>query len=289
MAFVFDAGRLAGLTVELLRRQIVLPATVQRVAEADFRGTGGSVRLRVPQRRTAREQTTPGDQITTTAVAESAVTFQLRHIYDATTLTDETSTLEIRDFARQVLAPLSSSVAERAEEELAEAMNGLTADPDIRFPATPDIAADEGVVIAAREKLTTNLLPPGDRYLAVHPSIASRLLRSPRFTAVDASGSDSALRNGRLGRLFGLDIIETAALDPGTAVAYHASAFAFAFVSPADAPGAASAQAQVDGVALRIVQDFDVSRLAEVVAVSTFCGASVVEASRAVRVTTASS
>ena len=119
------------LAIELLRRQIVLPALVSRVGAADYTGSGGTVTLRIPVPRTAREQETPGTQIDFDAIEEEKVDVTLKHWYDATILTDEDMTLSLVDYGRQVLAPQVGSVAEAAENELAEVMGGLDPDEEI--------------------------------------------------------------------------------------------------------------------------------------------------------------
>jgi hypothetical protein len=47
------------------------------------------------------------------------------------------------------------------------------------------------------------------RYVAVPPQFTSGLLRDDRFVRVDASGTDSGLRNGIVGRAVGFDVLGT--------------------------------------------------------------------------------
>ncbi len=364
---LLNAQGISALVVELLARSLVLPRTVARVPGSDFGGpNGATVTIRVPRRRTALEQATPGATITYADVDETPVSLTVHHLYDATRISDEDLRLTIEDFGRQISAPQAAAVAEGAEDELAAVMNGLTsivlttsaaaddeidtatahgfivgdkirfaglvggaglsngtpywvvtvADADtfevsatpggavlnfttditagtvakwaaLSFDATPDPAADDAVVLAAREQLTNNDVPAGRRFLAVSPQIATRLLAVDKFSKVDDSGSPSALREAVLGRLYGLTVVESNGLDPGEGVAYHESAFAFATLSPALPQGASSAAAMtVQGIAARQVFDFDPSILSDVSVVSTFAGATLVDPDRLVKLDT---
>jgi hypothetical protein len=289
LAFLQDTERISSLAVELLARSLVLPATVSRVPGSDYRGTGGTITLRVPQRRTALQQVNPGDTITIGSIDETPVTFDLTHWYDAVRVSDEDLTLSIESFGQQVLRPMIAAIAEAGEDRLAAAMNAVAASLTIEFGATPDPSADEDTILAMREELTSNDVPAGGRFLAVAPDIASRLLKIEKFSRADASGAPTALREATLGRLFGMTAVESNALDAGSALAYQRSGFAFATLAPALPQGAASASASIaQGIALRVVYDYAVTLLSDAVAVSTFGAGSLVDADRVVRVETGS-
>lgn len=62
---LLTSAPISALAVELLRRQLVLVATVAKIPGEEYSGpSGGTVTIRVPQPRTANEQVTPGDLIT---------------------------------------------------------------------------------------------------------------------------------------------------------------------------------------------------------------------------------
>ena len=267
------AERISRLAVELLARTVVLPRTVTVVPGGEFAGpTGGVVQLRVRQPRQSRIQSTPGDTITFDDLEEASVAVRVNHHYNASALSDEDLSLNLEDFGAQVLEPMVAAVAQGAENEIAYAMNNLDVDLTISTDGK-DIVAK---VLAAREMLGRADVPTGDRWLAVSPEVATMLLGVDKLTAVDASGSPSALRDAVIGRIYGFNVVETSALTEFTAVAYHRSAFGAAFRAPAATAGATSSVASVGGISLRTVRSFDVSRLSEMVAVSTFAGAAVV-------------
>lgn len=273
------------LAIEMLRKQIVLAATVVRISPGEYAGrSGGIVKLSVPAPRKARKQATPGAAITVDDLSENDTDVVVSHFYDAAPITIEDLSLAIVDFGRQVLRPQISAVATAAEEELAAAMNGVPADEVIEWDSTPGEAADTATLLAIRERLTTNGVPADGRFLAVAPDIATRLLSIPLLVRADTSGSVDALENATVGRVFGMTIVESASLDPGTSVGYHASGFALGNPVPADpmipesevTGGAASSVAELDGLALRHIIAFDAMHLTTLSVCSTFAGASVV-------------
>jgi hypothetical protein len=277
MAFL-TAEKISALAIELLTRTLVLPMSVTRVPGVDFGGpSGGTVNVRVPQPREAQEQTTPGDPISFVSIEETSVPVTVKHLFDAALITDEDLTLSIEMFGRQVSAPQVAAVATGAEDQVSGAMNALTADAEIEFPLDPDPAADEAVVLAARERLTSNDVPLGNRFMAVAPDIATRLLAIEKFVKLNESGTPSALRDAVLAKHYGFTFLETNAIDAGSAVAYHQSGFVWTSMPPAAPNGAAdSARATLQGISLRQLFQYVPDRLSDASIVSTFSGASVV-------------
>jgi hypothetical protein len=94
---------------------------------------------------------------------------------------------------------------------------------------------------------------------------------------VSAAGSSSALRDAMIGRYRGFNVVESAGLEEGSALAYHRSGFCWANRAPALPQGAASAAvSSAQGIALRTVFDFDPGTLSDVSVLSTFAGAAAV-------------
>jgi hypothetical protein len=269
---------ISALAIELLRRSLVLVATVTRVPGDEYGGpSGGTVTLRVPVPRAAREQATPGTAITFDDVQETSVDVTVKHLYDATHVTDEDLTLSLQSFGRQILYPQVAAVAQGAEDQLAAAMNGLLADGTIEWAATADPAADRATVLAIREELTKRDIPAGNRYVATAADITTRLLSIPEFVRANERGNATALENAIVGHVYGLTFVESNAIDAGTSVAYHSSGFAWGNLPPA-APGggADSSVAEEGGVSLRTLLAFDVNHLQSASVVSVFAGAGVV-------------
>lgn len=287
---VLTAKGISALAVELLVRRLVLVMTVARVPGEEYTGpNGGTVTVRVPQPSTARKQASKGATITYDDVSEVPVDVALSHLYHAKLVSDQELTYELVDFGRQVTRVQVDAVAAGAEAELATAMNGLTSDLEI---AADGSNIDE-VILEAREQLGRNDVPLDDRYMAVSPEVATFVLSLEGVSRVDASGSNSALRDAIIGRYRGFTFVESSGLTAGQAVAYHRSGFVFANRLPVTPRGAtSSATHQAGGIGLRQIFQYVPDKLSDASVVSTFGGAAVVTETgdarkRAVKITTA--
>lgn len=271
MSFL-TAEQISSLALPLLRRSLVLPATVTRSAGAEYAGpSGGTVYVRVRVPRTARVQATPGTQINFDAHEELQVGVRLTHLYNAAHVTDEDLTLNLEDFGRQVLEPMVAAVAEGAENQVAAVINNLPAED------TADADDIDAAMLRVREALTKRGNPAGSRFLVASPDVMTAILATDKHSQANTTGGTTALEQASIGRRYGMTVVESAALDPGTLVGYHSSAIVWANRVPAEASGADSSTASDSGIGLRVVRSFDISHLQEAVAVSSFSGASLVE------------
>lgn len=282
---LLTSQQISTLSVGLLTRNLVLPNTVARIPGSEFAGNNGdTITVRVPSVGASRTQATPGATITYDDVTETAVDVSLSHLYNAKRVTDEELSLEIIDFGAQVSAVQMEAVARGAENLLAAAMNGIASDDTFALTASNDDTMD--TLIAASEALDTANVPSGDRFLAVSPSVKSRLIK-----ILDNAGDTAdtgALRRATVGEVYGFTVVMSNALTAGTAVAYHRSGFAFANRAPVTPRGANdSAVATVGGVSLRHIFQYQPDILSDASVVSTFAGAAVVDADRVVKLTTA--
>lgn len=273
---VLTAKGIASLNIELLTRSLVLPMTVSRIPGGDYSGpNGGTITVRVPQPGAARTQTNPGDTITYDDVTEIPVDVSLAHLYHGKLVSDQELTYSIEDFGRQISRVQVDAVATGAEDKVAAVMNALTADAS--FAATPSAADTKEIVLAARKFLTDSDCPSTSRWLAASSDVINRLLLVEDFVRVDASGSNSALRNAVVGRIFGMNVVESNALDAGEAVAYHESGFAFANRTPVTPRGAVDSAAVTEqGIGLRHIFQYVPDKLSDASVVSTFAGAAAV-------------
>jgi len=280
--------QIAAAAMGLLRRDIVLPATVSRTAEANFRaGSGATVNVRRPGTATARvytdEMRNAGTPITVDEITETMLPIVLdTHIYSAVACTDEQLTLDIASFGAQVLEPQTSVVSESAENRLAQVLNGMPVE------GTIDAANVHPAIIDARRRLNLANVPQGDRYLVVSADVEAAILTDAdrRLVAYDGGGnaSQQALREAIIGRLYGFTVLVSNALTPGTAVAYHRDAFTFALRAPVVPDGATFGQSVADrGVAMRWLRDYDAAFLRDRSIVSVFAGARVLDDNRAVK------
>ena len=275
---VLTAQGISRVAVALLTRQLVLPRTVTMVPGTEFDGDNGdTITVRVPQPRAARTQSTRSADITYDDANEVPVDVTMSHLYNGHLLSDEEAQFDIENFAMQITKPQVEAVAVGAEDLLATAMNDLSA--DLSFANTADPDQTDLVIKLARQALSEADVPASDRYLAVAPSITTRLLDVDKFVRADAlgDGPSSALRDAVIGRIYGFTVVESNGLDTDTAVAYHKSGFAFANYTPKAPRGANdSAATTVGGIGLRQIFDYIPTKLSDASVVSTFAGAAAV-------------
>jgi hypothetical protein len=254
---------------------LVLAPTVWRDAGGSFKGASGdTVTIRVPAYTEANSRVLrSGSTRTRKGLFESKVDVVLdTNLYRDVPLTDPNQTLDIMNFTRQVLNPILGGIARGIENVLvsdaienATYANTADFDPDAPYPS----------VVAARKQLNLANVPFEGRTLAVGADIAEALLASDQFARVDASGTAQGLREGVIGRIAGMTTIESTAIDPGKAYAYHTTAYALSLQAPIVPQGAAFGfTAAENGFAIRLLQALESSSLDDIVAADVFVGAS---------------
>lgn len=273
---------IARTALALLQREIVLPRLVWRFGQSDFQGAkDDTITLRVPAVLTARdyEWRTRNAAIVIDDLTETGVDVTLdTHPYSAVAVTDEQLTLDIVNFGTQVLQPQVRAVAERLENLIATTLGGAI------VPAAAEIAHTIGTTdgyataVKARQVLNMQNVPMAGRVLLLGANLEADFLSSDHLTLVDQSGSDSALRDGTLGRILGFTVVTSNAIDPDIGYAFHATAVAFGNVAPTVPDGAtAGASEDSDGLAMRWIRDYDPNYLRDRSVVSSFAGAASVE------------
>lgn len=283
---------IASTGLALLRRQIALPRTVNMTTERDFAGrVGDTINVVKPPSLTARTYTdtlrTAGTPIVIDDITETSVPLQLdTHAYHAGAITDEQLTLKIVDFARQVLNPQVVAVATKLEDVLVAKFNAVSS--TITALATgADIYAR---ILDARKALNDANVPMSGRWLAVSSEVEAMMLADAenRLVRYEASGDsqNDALREARVGRIYGFEVVVSTALTDDTALAYHQDAFAFATVAPAVPDGVNFGQRVTDGgMSLRWIRDYDAAFLRDRSIVSALAGAATLDTNRVVKIT----
>lgn len=244
----------------LLQREIVLPRLVWTQPSASFVGAlDDTITLRVPAVREARTRTMRStDPLVADDLAETSVPVTLdTHVYDLLNITDEQLTLDITNFARQVLAPQMRGVAEGMEDVIATALDGATVGVDQTIAMG---GSDEpyDVAIDARTALNALNVPRSERVLVLGSNVEAAFLKSDKLSKVNESGTDDALRDATITRVAGFTVVGSNAVDPDVAYAFHRTAVAFGNVAPALPDGAAmKARVATEGLALRYLRDYN--------------------------------
>lgn len=254
-----NAAQIVEAAVLLLQREIVLPRLVWRQADADFRGAlDDTVTLRVPAVLDARTRTMRSNTaLTFDEFAETAVPVKLdTHVYNGIKVRDEELTLNIVDFARQVLAPQIRAVAEGLEDVVATSLAAATPDAaDVDFTEGADEPFD--VLVDARRALNILNVPMEGRVFLMGANVEAAVLKSAKINEADKSGTTDALREATVNRLSGFTLVTSNAIDPDEAWAFHRTAIALGMVAPALPDGATSkARVALDGLAMRYLRDY---------------------------------
>lgn len=284
-------SRVSALSVEILARQLALPATVARQSFADFTGGGGdTVTVRVRQKLAAQKRLTAagGDSITRGTIVETPVNVTLAEVYSAVPVTNFEWELELQDFGAQIIAPQMAGIAESAEDELIDVMNDLDADES--FAMTASAEDTEDALIGASEALDLADVPMSNRYLAISPAIKSRMLKVPNFVRADGIGNGTAIERATFGDILGFTVVVSNGLDAGTAVAYHRSSFAFAAGARSVPDSVQGAVGSVADLALLWMRQWNPDTLNTESVGQLFAGAAAVDAgNRAYKLDTATS
>lgn len=247
----------------LLQREIVLPRLFWTRPGEEFIGVkDDTVSLRIPGKVDATTRTLRASAaLTPDDITETKVDVVLnKHIHSLLNITDEQLTLDISDFVTQILQPQLRSVAESFENLLATTLSGADAAAtaiDFGGGGGGDLDARQ-MLVHARAVLNNLNVPKSERVLVAGNNVEAALLDTDLFVKTNESGTDSALREATLGRLFGFTIVGSNAIDPDTAYACHRTAIAFATVAPQVPAGAADgARTSTDGLAMRYVRDYN--------------------------------
>jgi len=121
-------------------------------------------------------------------------------------------------------------------------------------------------------------VPRSDRVIVMGADIEAALLNGSQLLDAGFAGSDDALRNAMVGRLYGMPVVSTNSIPTNEAWVFHQSAFILANVAPVVPDGVVTgATAALDGLAVRWIRDYDPMTLRDRSVVSAFAGGASVE------------
>lgn len=273
-------GTIAKTMIGLLTRELVIARTVwtDAVGGAEFVGAlDDTVTIRVPAiGQPARTRTLRGGTpITNDELAEFAIAVALTtDVYKGVPITDEELTLDIKDFARQILNPQTGAVAEGVEDQLVAAIEGAS------YETALPIDEDDPFLtfIDARTALNDANVPRGRRTMLVGSEVEAAVLKSDRLDKHDpGSPGVDAFSEARVGRMAGFDVIGSNGIASDKAYAYHRTAFVLATRAPAIPEGAKMGQGiELDGIAARWLRDYDYVNTTDRSLVNTWVGTAVV-------------
>ncbi|MFE5092082.1 hypothetical protein ACFRCI_17255 [Streptomyces sp. NPDC056638] len=217
---------------------------------------------------------------------------------NATTLSMEQVAFDLRQFGSQVLSKLTRGFAEYFDDTTATFIKSsinraaLTAgqkaavggDVAVTLPKADGTPANMSAralalrvaLVDARMNMNLAQVPASERYLIAGPEVEAILLKDPEFVAVDYSGDTNALRRAIVGRIYGFDIVihNSFGLE---AYLFHKSAMLLVSACPAIPMGAVQGSIQnINGVATRMLIDYDYGLKADTIGLDTMYGLSTV-------------
>lgn len=256
------AEKVVGAVLGALQRDIVLPQLVWMDPGGDFRGAkNDTITLSIPAVTSSRKRTLrSGTTRNRDSLAAGKVSLTLdTNLYKDVEITDEELTLDIADFGRQVLQPITRSMAEGWEDEIADLMDGATYAQEVAW----DSDDPHGVFADCGLALDLAHVPSSGRFIVLGSRLANEAIKSDQLRRWDSAGdsASSALRNATVAPIAGFDRIVTApGLDPDAGYAFHRTAFACSSKVPVVPAGVAwGASMAYNGFAMRAIRQFDSS------------------------------
>jgi hypothetical protein len=286
---------IARMAVGLLYRELSIARTIWTDATlpAEFKGAlDDTVNVRVPTRRAFKTRTLrAGTPISSEDSVEFKVPVKLTtDVYDSVPITDEELTLDIVNFATQVLNPQVTTVAEGIEDQVAAAITGATyanAVVDIDESSPYDTLVDVNKILNDKNVGKAN------RFLLVGSGVEALMLKDEKFINADNRGSEAArtaFEEAEIGRIAKFRVFGSNAIPEDEAYAYHRTAYAAAVVAPEVPRGAtmgqriSGAEAQqpggigsFQGVGARWLMDYDYVNTTDRSLVNAWVGTAAVE------------
>jgi hypothetical protein len=287
---------IARATVGLLYRELTVARTVwtDAINPGEFSGAlNDTVSMRVPARRVARKRTLrAGTAIINDVSTEFSVPVKLdTDVYNGAPITDEELTLDITDFAAQVLSPQVRAVVEGIDDEVineienADYSGGMVIDPTNTDLVVSGQTDWYFAALRARTKLNEKHVPQEGRTLLIGTTVEEKIMRSDRFVRFDSRGpgASDALEGATIGQIAGFNVVLSTEIDPDDAYAYHRTAFVAATRAPLVPRGAAFAQVRganvgmgasefYNGLSVRWLMDYDYTNTTDRSLVNTWIG-----------------
>ena len=187
----------------ILKDKRVMPNLAYQDYSSDFANVGDTIQVKKPAKFEAKQfDATAGTQIQD--ITETTVPVKLDKLVsvDVEIGSIENAT-NIQDLQRQVLEPAMASIAEKVNKDGLALATECTGSQVIGTAGAIPTGLDAfGNVKLALDKAKA---PVEDRYAIWSPEASVNLLKTPNIVRVNESNEISALREGEIGRIFGID------------------------------------------------------------------------------------
>lgn len=201
----------AQLLVSLKKTLIAAgPGVVNRNYEGQIANSGDTVRITSISRPTVASYTKDSTTITPETLTDANRSLL---IDQAKYFAFEVDDIDLRQAANggalmdEAATEAAYALADVADQYVLGLYSGVDSANAISTTSITTAALAVSNLIALKVKLDNANVPTQGRYVIVPPWYHGLLLGSDLFVRVDASGNDTALRNGIVGRAFGFDVL----------------------------------------------------------------------------------
>ena len=220
MASFVTAKLIADKALPLLKDKISLLPKVNRDYDSTYKKAGDTIQVIKP----ARTSTVDGSSTISGAYKEISegsveVTLDTKRTVPFQ-VTSKQLSLNVDDFTRQVIEPAVTALAEYVN-------SGISA----KYVDIPYWVGTSGVTPSSledianiRKALNKNRCPMDMRSFVMDYDAEAKFIALDSLAEVDKSGTNSALRNAAIGRVYGMDLISDSGIKTHTAGGYTALA-----------------------------------------------------------------
>lgn len=220
MASFVTAKLIASKALPLLKDKIALLPKVNRDYDSTYKKAGDTIQVIKP----ARTSTVDGASSISgqyKEINESAVDVTLDTVRTVPfQVTSKQMALNVDDFTRQVIEPAVTAIAEYVNESIAQKY------VDIPYYVgtsgdTPSTLVD---IANIRKELNKNRCPNDMRSFVMDFDAEAKFIALDSLAEVDKAGTNSALRNAAIGRVYGMDLLADSGIQTHVAGGYTALA-----------------------------------------------------------------
>lgn len=191
---------IANEALAILTNNLVFADLVHRDYSKEFVKVGDTITVRKPATLVAKDFV---DTISEQDITEDNVTVKLdRHKDVSVKITSKEATLELKDFSKQVIEPAMIALAQQVDEDLANYLFGVAKGTVSATKLSPTNLAD---VAGLAKILDKKKAPRDDRHLVLSPDHLYRYAITDNLSKVAYAGSNEALREAILGKLYSLN------------------------------------------------------------------------------------
>jgi hypothetical protein len=186
------------------------PGVVNRNYEGDIAESGDTVRITSISRPTVATYTKDSTTISPETLTDAQRTLLIDQSKYFAFEVDDIDMRQARSggaLMDEAAVEAGYALADVADQYVAGLYTGVDSGNAISTTSITSAALAVSNLIALKVKLDNANVPNQGRYVIIPPWYHGLLLGSDLFVRVDASGNDTALRNGMVGRAFGFDVL----------------------------------------------------------------------------------